>query len=103
MSETTHLWVMVSNMNKDAEADEVPAIRSKISSLVDDWHSKGRIMLSGPLDNKTSSMTVVEANEKEAQELFQQWKDICSGFLVSEMYRWDAMPILSVLARPDLH
>lgn len=101
--EETHLWVMVSNMDQDAKADEIPTIISRITSLVDDWHSKGRIMLSGPFDNKTSSMTVVAASTKEAEELFQQWKDICSGFLVSEMYRWDAMPILSVMARQDLH
>ncbi len=55
-------------------------------------------MLSGPFDNETSSMTIVAANPKEAQDLFRQWNEICSGFLTSEMYKWDAMPILSVLA-----
>lgn len=55
-------------------------------------------MLSGPFDNETSSMTIVAASPKEAQDLFRQWNEICSGFLTSEMYKWDAMPILSVLA-----
>ena len=98
-NEEIHLWVMVSNIDQNAKAEDVPSIVSRITTLVDDWHAQGKIMLSGPFDNETSSMTIVSASTKEAQELFKQWKDICSGFLVSEMYRWDAMPILSILAK----
>ena len=97
-NEETHLWVLVSSISEDAKAEEVPSVLSGITSLVDKWHSQGRIMLSGPFDNETSSMTIVAASPKEAQDLFRQWNEICSGFLTSEMYKWDAMPILSVLA-----
>ena len=97
-SEETHLWAIVSSIDQNAKPEEVPVITSRITALVDEWHAQGRIMLSGPFDNETSSMTVVSASTKQAQDLFKQWNDICDGFLVSEMYRWDAMPILSVLA-----
>ena len=35
-------------------------IAPQISSLIDDWHSKGKIMLSGPFDSDVSSMAVFE-------------------------------------------
>ena len=98
-SEELHLWVLVSNMDQTAKREDVPAVVAKITARVDEWQSQGRIMLSGPFDNETSSMTVVAATQTEAAGLFERWQRICSGFLVSEMYRWDAMPILSVLSR----
>lgn len=99
MSDKDHLWVIVSNMEHDANPGDISSIRSSVIDLVDNWHSRGRIMLSGPFDNEASSMTVVAADENEARDFFKQWNDICSGFLTSELYRWDAMPILSVLTK----
>lgn len=98
-SEELRLWALVSNMDQNARNEDIPNVVANITALVDEWHSQGRIMLSGPFDNETSSMTVVAATQKEAAELFKRWQKICSGFLVSEMYRWDAMPILSVLSK----
>lgn len=97
MSNEACLWVIVSNLSQNASTTDVASTTSRITELVDQWHSQGKMMLSGPFDNETSSMTVISANTEEAQQLFKQWNDICGGFLTSELYRWDAMPILSVL------
>lgn len=99
MSGKDHLWAIVSSIDHDANPSDVLSIKPKITELVDNWHARGKIMLSGPFDNETSSMTVVAADENEARDFFKRWNDICSGFLVSELYRWDAMPILSVLTK----
>ncbi len=72
-------------------------IAPQISSLIDDWHSKGKIMLSGPFDSDVSSMAVFEGTEEEAHEFYKKYQDICSDILTYELYQWDALPILSIL------
>ncbi len=92
-------WVLVSNIRNDANQTDLERIIPQVSVLVDEWQSKGRIMWSGAFDNEVSSMAIFEATEKEAKEFFKKYESVCSGFVNYHLYQWDAMPILSVLAR----
>ncbi len=92
-------WVLVSNIRNDANQTDLERIIPQVSVLVDEWQSKGRIMWSGAFDNEVSSMAIFEATEKEAKEFFKKYESVCSDVVNYHLYQWDAMPILSVLAR----
>ncbi|MCE2614874.1 MAG: hypothetical protein LVO36_03115 [Nitrosopumilus sp. (ex Thoosa mismalolli)] len=91
-------WVLVSSIKKDVAPEALQGISPQVSSLVDEWHSKGRIMLSGPFDNAVSSMAVFEATKEEAKDFFKKYENICSGILTYEMYQWNVPPVLSILS-----
>ena len=97
--EDTKPWVLVSSVNKDTNVQDLQRISPQVSQLVDEWHSQGKIMWSGAFDNNVSSMAVFEATEQEAKTFFKKYEAICSGILTYELYKWDAMPILSVLTK----
>lgn len=94
----TKPWVLVSNIRDDTKSVDLEMIAPQVSTLVDEWQSKGKIMWSGGFDNEQSSMAVFEATDDEAQEFFKKYENICSGILNYHLYQWDAMPILSVLS-----
>jgi len=94
----TKPWVLVSNIREDTNSLDLEMIAPQVSSLVDEWQSKGKIMWSGSFDNEQSSMAVFEATEDEAKEFFKKYESICSGVLNYYLHKWDAMPILSVLS-----
>ncbi|WP_299293636.1 hypothetical protein [Nitrosopumilus sp.] len=92
-------WVIVSSIKQDTNPQDLQRISPQVSTLVDEWHANGKIMLSGPFDNALSSMAVFEATEEEARAFYKKYEDICSGILTYELYQWDVMPILSVLSK----
>ena len=93
----TKTWVIVSSIKDNTKPIDLEMITPQIIQLVDEWHSKGKMMLSGPFDNNLSSMAVFEGTNEEAQELYKKYQDICSGILTYELYQWNVLPILSVL------
>ena len=95
----TKPWALVTAIKENIDQQNIEIITSQIATLVDEWHSKGKIMWSGPFDNENSSMAIFEATEQEAKEFFKKYEDVCSGILTYEMYQWDAMPSLSILAK----
>ena len=95
----TKPWVLVTNVKEDINQQDIGNVAPQVSFLIDEWQSRGRIMWSGPFDNEASSMAVFEATEAEAQEFFKKYEDACSKVLTSHLYQWDAMPLLSVLAK----
>lgn len=92
-------WVLVTNIKENVTPQDLKHVTPQVSALIDQWQSQGKIMWSGPFDNEQSSMAVFEATEAEAQEFFKKYEDACSKVLTSHLYQWDAMPLLSVLAR----
>ena len=92
-------WVLVSNINEGTKPQDLERIAPQVADLVDEWHSAGRMMLSGAFDNDVSSMALFDATEDEAKEFFRKYERICSGVLGYYLYRWDAMPVLSVLSQ----
>ena len=94
----TKPWALVTAIKENIDQQNIEIITSQIATLVDEWHSKGKIMWSGPFDNENSSMAIFEATEQEAKEFFKKYDDICSNVLSSHLYQEDAMPLLSVLS-----
>jgi len=98
MNQETNPWVLVTSIKEDASSKDLERITPQVTALVDEWQSKGRIMWSGAFDNEQSSMAVFETTEQEAQDFFKKYNSVCSGILNSYLYKWDAMPILSLLS-----
>lgn len=102
MSQTTKnsekkVWVLVSSLKENAKQEELDQIVPKVSSLVDQWHSEGKFVWSGPLDNNKTGMAVFEATSDEAEKMDQENKAITSNVLDSYLYEWEALPFLSIL------
>lgn len=102
MSQTTQnsekkVWVLVSSLKENAKQEDLNDITSKVSSLVDKWHSEGKFVWSGPLDNNKTGMAVFQANDDEAKKMSEENKAITSKVLDSYLYQWDALPFLSIL------
>ncbi len=91
-------WVIISNVKDKPDMQKLPNVALQVSSLVDEWQSRGKMMWSGSFDNEISSMAVFEATESEANDFYKKYDRYCSGVLEYTMYQWDAMPILSILS-----
>ncbi len=95
-TESKKLWVLVSSLKEKATNDDLQRITPSVSALVDQWHSRGKFVLSGPLDNNTTGLAVFEATENEAKQLLEEHKRASSEALDSYLYQWDALPFLSL-------
>ena len=91
-------WVMLGSAKDGASPGNAAGIAAAVASIVDDWHSAGRIMWSGSLGNGRSGMAVFEATRGDAEAVFQKYRDACGESLDCFLYEWDAMPILSLLS-----
>ena len=67
------VWVLVSSLKENANDADLERIAPKVSGLVDQWHSQGKFVWSGPLDNNKSAMAIFEADEDEAKKAVEQW------------------------------
>ncbi len=91
-------WVIITVFKYNVSADDLRRITPQIQSLVDEWQSQGKLMWSGAFNDNATSMAVFEGTKKEADEFYAKYDRICSGILQYSMYKWDAMPVLSVLS-----
>jgi len=91
------LWVLVSSLKEDAGDKDLEVITPKVSSIVDKWHSEGKFVLSGPLDNQKTGLAVFEATSDEAKKMKQENDSATSAVLDSYLYEWEALPFLSLL------
>lgn len=96
-SESKKLWILVSSLKEDANNDDLQKISPSVSNLVDQWHSRGKFIWSGPLDNNKTGLAVFEATENEAKQLLKEHKEVSSEVLDSFLYQWDALPLLSLV------
>lgn len=92
-------WVLVSSLKENTSEQELERITPAISELIDQWHSKGRIMWSGAFNDNKTGMAVFEATENEANDFYAKYDKVCSEVLDYNLYQWDAMPILSLLSK----
>lgn len=92
-------WVLVSSLKENTDEEALQRITPAISELIDQWQLKGKMIWSGPLDNKITGMAVFEGTEEEAKNFYSQYNKICSETLEHQLYKWDAMPILSILSK----
>ncbi len=96
-TENKKLWVLVSSLKETATSDDLQRITPSVSTLFDQWYSRGKFVLSGPLDNNTTGLAIFEATENEAKQLLEEQKRASSDALDSYIYQWDALPFLSLL------
>jgi len=96
-TENKKLWVLVSSLKDTTTDDDLHRITPSVSALVDQWHARGKFVLSGPLDNYKSGLAIFEATEDEAKQLLDEQKRASSDALDSYLYQWDALPFLSLL------
>ncbi len=96
-TENKKLWVLVSSLKETATSDDLQRITPSVSTLFDQWYSRGKFVLSGPLDNNTTGLAIFEATENEAKQLLEEHKRASSDALDSYIYQWDALPFLSLL------
>jgi len=96
-TENKKLWVLVSSLKETATSDDLQRITPSVSTLFDQWYSRGKFVLSGPLDNNTTGLAIFEAGENEAKQLLEEHKRASSDALDSYIYQWDALPFLSLL------
>lgn len=92
-------WVLVSTLKESTSQEDLEKITPEISSIIDEWQSKGHIIWSGPFNDNKTGMAVFEATEDEANSLYDKYAKACSGVLDYFLYQWEAMPILSVLSK----
>ena len=91
------LWVLVSSLKENTVQEDLDRITPQVSNLVDNWHSHGKFIWSGPLDNNKTGLAIFEASEKEAMQLLEEHKHASLDVLDTYLYQWDAMPFLSLL------
>lgn len=96
-TENKKLWVLVSSLKETTTDDDLQKITPSVSVLVDQWQDRGKFVLSGPLDNNKTGLAIFEATENEAKQLLQEQKKASTGVLDSYLYKWDALPFLSLL------
>ncbi len=99
MSQKTEkkLWVLVSSLKEEASDKDLETVAPKVSSIVDKWHSEGKFIWSGPLDNQKTGLAVFEATPDEARKMKQENDSATSKVLDSYLYEWEALPFLSIL------
>lgn len=91
------LWVLVSSLKETTTDSDLQKIIPSVSALVDQWQERGKFVLSGPLDNNKTGLAIFEATENEAKQLLQEQKHASADVLDSYLYKWDALPFLSLL------
>lgn len=96
-TENKKLWVLVSSLKETITDDDLQKIVPSVSALVDQWQARDKFVLSGPLDNNKTGLAIFEATEKEAKQLLEEQKHASSDALDSYLYKWDALPFLSLL------
>ena len=97
MLQEKKLWVLVSSLKENTSDVGLERIAPALNDLIDQWHSQGKFVWSGSLDNNTSGMAIFEGTEQEAHKFFEENKKICSDVLDSYLYQWGALPFLSLL------
>jgi hypothetical protein len=96
-TENKKLWVLVSSLKETTTDDDLDRITPSVSTLVDNWHSRGKFVISGALDNNKSGLAIFEATKTEAKQLLEEQKHASSGVLDSYLYQWNALPFISLL------
>ena len=90
-------YVLVSVFKEDAKPEEIVKAMPTLSLIIDEWHNSGKTIWSGPFDDNKTSMSVIEATQSEAEQFYTKYNGTAQQFLSTYMYKWDAMPFLSLI------
>ena len=101
MADDKSPYVLVSIFKEDANKQDVEQSTNKISTIIDEWNGQGNMIWSGSFDDGKPAMSVIECSKTAAESFFGKYDGTCNSFLSTYMYKWDAMPILSLLGHKD--
>ena len=90
-------YVLVSVFRDDAKPESIAQSAPTISLIIDEWHNSGKMIWSGPFNDNKTSMSVIEATKSEAEQFYTKYNSTAEQFLSTYMYKWDAMPFLSLI------
>ena len=90
-------WAIVSVLKDDVSDQQLKEVVPDASKVIDEWQSKGKFMLSGPFDDNKTALTVFHGTEDEVSRFYEQYKNATSFVLDTFVYKWDALPVLSLL------
>ena len=90
-------YVLVSVFKEDAKVESIVQSGHAISSIIDDWHTSGKMIWSGSFDDNKTAMSIIDATKPEAEDFYAKYDNVTKPFLNTYMYQWDAMPLLSLL------
>ncbi|MEX0910649.1 MAG: hypothetical protein WDZ43_00765 [Nitrosopumilaceae archaeon] len=90
-------WVLVSSLKQNTKEEDLKRIAPSIIDLIDEWHAVGKFIWSGPFNDNKTGMAIFEGTEDEAKGFYDKYDKICSGVLDYYIYKWDALPFLSIL------
>jgi uncharacterized protein YciI len=90
------MWVLVSSIHDNTKEEDLVRIVPQVIQLVDEWQSEGRFIWSGPLSDNKTGIAIFEGTKEDADRFSEIYGSICSGILNFEMYKWDAIPFLSM-------
>ncbi|MDP3779576.1 MAG: hypothetical protein Q8Q69_00085 [Nitrosopumilaceae archaeon] len=90
-------WAIVSVLKETTDDQQLERTVPEVSKIIDEWHSKGKFILSGPFDDNKTSLTIFHGSEDEVRKFHEQHKKVTSDVLDTYVYQWDALPVLSLL------
>ena len=90
-------FVLVSVFKEDAKAEEIANATPALSLIIEEWHNSGKMIWSGSFDDNKTAMSVIEATKNEAEAFYARYDNVTKPFLATYMYKWDAMPLLSLI------
>ena len=93
------LWVIISSRKNSGSAKELQIIQPIIEKLNEQWFEKGDFVWTGRFDDDKTSMAIFEATKDKAENYFEEYSKICEASLDMKMYRWDALPLFTILER----
>ena len=96
-------FVLVSVFKEDAKPEEIVNIKPALSLIIDEWHNSGKMIWSGSFDDNQTAMSIIEATKNEAEVFYTKYDSITKPILATYMYKWDAMPLLSLIGDNQNH
>jgi len=90
-------WAVVSVLKENVSTDQLDRVVPQLSNVIDQWHSKGKFILSGPFDDNKTSLTILHGTDEEIHNFYDQYKKVTSDVVDTYVYGWDALPLLTLL------
>ncbi|KEQ56521.1 hypothetical protein AAA799E16_01713 [Marine Group I thaumarchaeote SCGC AAA799-E16] len=93
------LWVILSTRKNTDKVDELEIVKPLVEKLNEEWFKKGDFIWAGRFDDGMTSMAIFDTTEEKAKNYFEHYSKICINSLDVKLYKWDAMPLFTILER----
>ena len=67
-------WAIVSVLKETTDDRQLEGTVPEVSKIIDEWHSKGKFILSGPFDDNKTSLTIFHGSEDEVGNFMSNTK-----------------------------